>query len=369
MRILVFTGLVFLVATWVGYPAVVWVVALVRRRGRPPGSPSTPRVTAILATRESDDAIRARVDNLLASDYPAHLLDVVVAIDASREGAVLPGGSGQAPVMVVAGDPPGGKATALNAAVRQATGDILVFSDTAQAFARRTVGALVDELTRHPDLVAVSGALELGAGDTAPTAASLYWKFERWLRETEARVHSPVGVTGAVYAMRRSAWVDLPTGLILDDLYVPMQQLLRGGRIGFRRDAVAVDPRQIDRRGEYRRKTRTLTGVFQLCHLMPALLAPGRNPIWAQFVFHKLMRLLTPWLLLLVLVAGAAWLLTSLPGDVALAALGTAALVAAVVLAASVRVRALVGEVFVMQAAVVQATRNALRGEWDVWQR
>jgi hypothetical protein len=148
-----------------------------------------------------------------------------------------------------------------------------------------------------------------------------------------------------------------------------MVQVLRGRRIGSRADAVAIDPRHIDRRGEYQRKTRTLTGVFQLCQLLPGVLVPTRNPIWLQFIFHKLMRLLTPYLLAMTLLAGGAWVLLALPGRVAWLALGTIAALTTLALAASWRIRELVGDVIAMQAAVVQATRNALRGDWDVWTR
>ncbi|MGQ0646358.1 MAG: glycosyltransferase [Gemmatimonadaceae bacterium] len=368
MRILVFGSLTLLAATWAGYPAVVWLIGLLRRQRPASGVVALPRVTVVVASRDGDDVIRERVRNLLESDYPGELLDVVVAIDATRV-ARVPDASSIAPTRIafVPGDAPGGKATALNAAVRSARGEVLVFTDTAQRFERGTVAALVDELQRNPTLAAVSGELQIGEPDAPPSVATLYWRFERWLRRAEARIHSPVGVTGAVYAMRRAAWVDLPAGLILDDLYVPMVQVLSGRRIGFRRDAVAVDPRRIDGRGEYHRKTRTLTGVFQLCHLLPSVLVPLRNPIWLQFVFHKLLRLATPYLLALLVAASCGWLLVTLPARTALISLGACLLTGALVLAASSRVRRLVRDIASMQAAVVQATRNAFRGEWDVW--
>ena len=360
-----------LVATWVGYPLVVWVLARARgprpRSLEPANGPLS--VTVVLASRETDEAIGERVADLLRAHYPPERLNVVVAIDASRPRALASGLAPSARVSIVDGDAPGGKAAALNAGVRNARGDVLVFADTAQRFAPGTVAALSDELAGHPALGAVSGALELGEPGELHTAAGLYWRFERWLRATEAQVHSPVGVTGAVYAMRRVDWEPLPPGLILDDLYVPMRLVLRGRRIGFRRDAVAVDTRRIDPQAEYRRKSRTLTGVFQLCHLVPSALSPSHNPIWVQFVFHKLLRLATPWLLAVLGIAAGWWVLASLPVQAALAAAGAVLVVVALVLALSPRVRRLAGEGLAMQAAVVQATRNALRGDWDVWRR
>ena len=91
---------------------------------------------------------------------------------------------------------------------------------------------------------------------------------------TEARIHSAIGVTGAIYAMRRELWAALPQGLILDDLYAPMQVVLRGYRVGFCDAAIATDARRFTPKDEYRRKARTLTGVLQLCAWLPSVLSP-----------------------------------------------------------------------------------------------
>src|SRR5205814_2287338 len=128
-----------------------------------------------------------------------------------------------------------------------------------------------------------------------------------WLRRCEAQVHSCVGVTGAVYAMRRKLWSPLPAGLINDDVYIPMRMVLAGYRIAFADDAHAVETRRPTAQQEYTRKLRTLTGVLQLCAWLPELLVPHRNPIWPQFVIHKLLRLLTPYCLLGI----AVWILVN----------------------------------------------------------
>jgi hypothetical protein len=171
--------------------------------------------------------------------------------------------------------------------------------------------------------------------------------------------------------MRRENSRPLPQGVLCDDLYIPLELVLRGYRIGFLRDAQAIDERRFDSRKEYQRKVRTLTGVLQVCAWMPAVLVPIRNPIWLQFIFHKLLRLLTPYL---VLAAALALLFSGLlqweagTGNSALLlpfllALG-AGLIAWI---ASRRTRALVAMALAMQFAVVRATWNGLRGDWNVW--
>ncbi|MEW5915136.1 MAG: glycosyltransferase [Gemmatimonadota bacterium] len=360
-----------LVTIWLGYPAMVWVLARLFERSREGVSSKSARgVSVIIASRDDAALIRERVRDAVAQNTEGSL-EVVVARDAARTDAAcaelgdLPGN-----VRVVRGDDPGGKACALNAAVRAATGEVLVFTDTAQRFMPNAIATLVEQLADER-LGAVSGALRLRSDDTGrPPLTDRYWRFERWLRGEEARLHSTVGVTGAIYAMRRTDWRPLPAGVLCDDLYIPMELVLRGKRIGFCREAQAVDHRRFEASQEYQRKVRTLTGVLQVCVWLPGVLVPLRNPIWLQFVCHKLLRLLTPYLVLVAVVAALGALslsvgATQLAWTVLAVALGAPLLV----WLASRRARAAVAMGVAMQLAVVRATWNGLRGDWDVWRR
>ncbi|HEV7993309.1 MAG TPA: glycosyltransferase [Gemmatimonadaceae bacterium] len=353
------------------YPAVIGLLAATRRgaRGAPAehASASLPRVTAIVATRADPVSVRERVEDLLRGDYPAELLDVIVAYDARTTEPPLEWAAGDGRVRVVRGDEPGGKAAALNAGVRAATSEVLVFGDSGQRFGANAISLLVAAVTK-PGVGAASGRLELSRGANAPALPlRLYWSLERWLRRREAQVHSAVGVTGAIYAMRRGAWTPLPAGLILDDLYVPMRLVLDGHRVDFVDGARAYETRATTDTNEYRRKVRTLTGVWQLCAWLPETLIPVRNPVWAQFVAHKLLRLLTPYWLLVCLV----WFVVALAERVGVSwfVVGCIAFAAALQLRSRpfrVLRSALVSSVLI-QLATVRATANGARKQWDVW--
>jgi cellulose synthase/poly-beta-1,6-N-acetylglucosamine synthase-like glycosyltransferase len=362
-------AVISLFAIWLGYPLVIAALASVRRRPKL-AVPALPRVTVVLATRGSGEEIAERVRDLLAAEYDTDHLDVVVAFDAS--GVAVDSSTLDAcgpRVRGVLGDAPGGKAATLNAGVRAARGDVIVFADTHQRFRRdaiRRLAAAVSDGTYG----AVSGRWEATEGGSARAAVALYWRLEARLRRDEALVQSTIGVTGAIYAMRRALWSPLPAGLLLDDVYAPMRLVLDGHRVGYITDAVATDTRAVATTGEFRRKVRTLTGNLQLVAWMPALLIPLRNPAWLQFIFHKLLRLLTPYLILVLGAWGVAHaglavvhspkLVLALAGIVALALLvsGRRAVQAAW--------RAIVWGV-VLQAATVVATAYGLRGRWNVW--
>ena len=363
--------------TWIGYPVTVWCISRLLTPRPRVAPPEWPTVTAILATRDAPATIVARVDDFFAAEYPADRLTVVVGVDGSdaERLAVLRGALAHcgSRVEVVPADAAGGKAAGLNAAVRRASGDVLVFSDAQQRFAPDAIAVLVSRLTSDPRLSAVGGALQL-PGDTSTAAGrspvEWYWHFERLLRAAEARVHSTIGVSGSIYAQWHRDWAVMPDHLILDDVWAPMRLVLSGARVGYELDAQAWDARSTSASQEKVRKVRTLTGNFQLMAWLPALLVPGRNPVWLQFISHKVLRLLTPWLLMALVTGclGVAW--TLLPPHLVPMVLAAAAALAGVVIAipkARVIAQRTLEWGWSLQTAVVQATAYGLRGQWNVW--
>jgi hypothetical protein len=111
-----------------------------------------------------------------------------------------------------------------------------------------------------------------------------------------------IGATGALYAIRRSLYKEIPSATILDDVVIPMNIVRQGYRIVFQSSAIARDKLFIEKGKEFSRKVRTMTGNYQLLWLEPWLLSPA-NPVLWRYVSHKLLRLLCPWLLILMPIA------------------------------------------------------------------
>jgi poly-beta-1,6-N-acetyl-D-glucosamine synthase len=248
-----------------------------------------PGVSIIIAARNEARRLPDRLRNLFQQDYPADRVQIIVVSDGSTDDtmATLAAFPGVEAVAV----PAGGKARALNAGVRRARFDFLVFADARQTFAP---DALL-ELTRpfsNPSVGAVTGELlldsesgrrtargdrrivdacygfdrRMGAerrsvsGSTIADGVGLYWRFEKQLRRLESTVASTLGATGAIYAIRRSLWRPLPANTILDDVLAPMRAVLAGYRIVFNPRARAFDRTATDAQAESRRKVRTLAG-------------------------------------------------------------------------------------------------------------
>jgi hypothetical protein len=198
-----------------------------------------------------------------------------------------------------------GKAAALNEAVKSADGEILVFQDARQWVDPDAVSVLASCFADER-VGAVSGELVLeGADGSASDALGIYWKLEKMVRRMESETGSVIGVTGALYAMRRELYTELPLGTILDDVFQPMCVARAGKRVLFEPRAIARDRIFAQKGREFARKVRTLTGNYQLLRFAPWLVT-AENPLLFRFVSHKLMRLTVPLLLLLML--GASWL-------------------------------------------------------------
>jgi hypothetical protein len=146
------------------------------------------------------------------------------------------------------------------------------------------------------------------AGSEQSDDIGLYWKYEKWIRAMESGIHSVVGATGAIYAIRRELYLDVPDETLLDDVYTPMRIVFAGKRVVFEPAARAFDTPSCCPKAEFGRKVRTLAGNYQLVAQMPELLLPWRNPVVWQFWSHKIGRLIVPFLLLAALISNVALL-------------------------------------------------------------
>jgi cellulose synthase/poly-beta-1,6-N-acetylglucosamine synthase-like glycosyltransferase len=297
-------GVVFY--SYLGYPALIYVAA--RLRPAPPAreDDATPTVTVVIAARNEEACLEEKLRSVLALDYPRDRLEILVGSDGSTDRTeAIAGAFAEDGVRLLALQGPRGKAAVLNDAVALARGEILVMTDARQTLADDAVRRLVSCFA-DPKVGAVSGELHLVSSPELPArGVGLYWRYEKAVRQAESRFDSTVGVTGAIYALRRALFKPLDPRTILDDVAVPMEIVMGGYRVLFAPKASAFDRIESDPEREYRRKVRTLAGNYQLLALRPALLDPFRNRLFWQLVSHKLSRLAVPWCLVLLLLTSA----------------------------------------------------------------
>jgi biofilm PGA synthesis N-glycosyltransferase PgaC len=294
--------------TYAGYPALIYALSKLKPK-KANLAPIEPTISVVLAAHNEEGRIAEKIENLLALDYPQHKVEIIIVSDGSTDGTddVVRRYADRS-VRLVRLDEAGGKALAINHGVRQATGEILLFCDARQQIDANALRSLVRWFADET-VGAVSGELQIKS-EKGPGA---YWAYEKLIRNAESKVDSVVGATGALYAIRRSLFQEMPPNTLLDDVYTPMQIALQGFRVAFEPDAKVWDE-EASVKGEFSRKARTLAGNYQLVSQLPALINPLKNRLFPQFISHKLMRLACPFALATLFGSNVMLVATFAPG-------------------------------------------------------
>ncbi len=369
------------VLAWVyaGYPAAAAALARVRPVVLTATS-APPTLTVAIAVHDEAEHIADRIDDALAQAGSGAPLEVLIGSDGSTDAteAIVAAYAARDPRVHLLALPRSGQTATQAALFAAARGEAVVLTDAETRFAAGCLTALAEAL-RDPRVGCVTGRLVWR--DVAATATStqegLYWRYERRVRELESRAGLLTAVTGALLAVRSSAYRAVPPTASMDHL-LPLYVREAGGLVVYVPGAVATDRPISGLREQLRNRTRTATRGIRANLSMVGALAPWRRPgpavaIWS----HKLLRWATPWFVLVVAAAGVAVGLRGQPVYLAapLAIAGLAATAAAGHLLIGAGRHPWRAVTFVRSFAVVNIAfatgwLNVIRGrEIEVWHR
>ncbi|MDP9227875.1 MAG: glycosyltransferase family 2 protein [Actinomycetota bacterium] len=284
-----------------GYPLLLLLLSRLFGEREDPPEPDElgelPAVTLIVAAYDEEAVIERKVRNALALDYPRERLELIVSSDGSGDRTVeLAAAAGADRVLDL---PRGGKVAALDAAVREASNEIVAFSD-ANSFwrpdaMRRLIARFGDGRVGY---VCGQVRFEGGAGGNQE---GLYWRYEMALRRMESRLGGITAGNGAIYAVRREAYVELDPSRG-QDISFPFELTKRGWRAVYEPSALAEERMAPTIEGEFKRKRRMMWGLWDVMLKWGMLDPRGYDAAYAlQIASHRLLRYLTPWLHLLAL--------------------------------------------------------------------
>jgi cellulose synthase/poly-beta-1,6-N-acetylglucosamine synthase-like glycosyltransferase len=314
--VLFWASVVLLVYTHVGYPLLLALLVRLRgergshfpripaERSTAPEDASLPTVSLIVPAYDEEEVIADKVAGALALDYPRDRLQVIVASDGSTDATAERARAAGASLVLDL--PPGGKVAALNAAVEQAAGEILAFSDANSVWSRDALRRLVGPFA-DPGVGYVCGQVRFldPAGNNLEGA---YWRYEMTVREAESALAGVTAGNGAIYAVRRDAYIPLPpTGS--HDLSFPFQLAKRRLRSLYEPGARAEEKMVPTIEGEWARKRRMMVGLWDIV-VGEGMLSPrGYSPLFAfELLSHRALRYLSPLLHLVALLANIALL-------------------------------------------------------------
>ena len=297
-------SIVFVVYTYFGYPLLIWLFAQKHTPvlGVPENQHEWPTVAIIIPVHNEEKNVLNKLNNLRTLDYPQDKLEIIFVSDGSTDNTnqLL---NEITNIELISYSNRQGKPTALNKAVSHAKSDIILFTDVRQELTISSVKYLISTLS-HKEVGAVSG--ELVHRDPLTNTGrnvGLYWRYEKWIRKAESQFHSTAGVTGALYVIHRNDYLPLPEDTLLDDFEIPIHILKKNKRVVFDARAKIYDDVQEESAVEQKRKIRTLMGNYQSFTRHLWLFSPITNPIFIQFMSHKVFRLLVPYALIFILIS------------------------------------------------------------------
>lgn len=299
---------------YVGYEALLRLAARLAPVGAhaQPEADHLPTLSILLTVHNEQRQVVARLENLLAQDYPAGRTEIVVASDGSTDEtealvAAFAAAHPERVIRLVPCHPQGGKSAAQNRAVPQLTGEVVVLTDAATRFAPGYLRALAAPFA-DPGIGCVSGQVVFSDEGTAISRGQgRYWRSEMNVRACESRLGILAVASGQAMAFRRSLFRPLPTH-IGDDCVIPLDVVRSGARVFHQPSALAFDANESRSARELSARSRMTARNWAGTWRYPGLLSPLRHPGYTLALWsHKLMRWLSP-VFLLVLAASSLWL-------------------------------------------------------------
>ena len=300
-------GVLFVLSSWtyivyvyLGYPLILWILVQLRFRSVLQND-ITPFVTLIISAYNEELSIQGKLENSLALDYPRDSLEIIVVSDASTDktDSLVQAFETRGAILLRRSER-GGKTLGLNAALKSAKGDVVLFSDANIFYDKGVVRRLVRNFA-DPLVGCVTGDSRY-ITDTITAAhrqESAYWDYERLIRTWESQIGSSVGGDGAIFAIRREFFTELAPDAI-NDLVIPLQIVSAGFRAVFEPGAVGYESSAGTYGGEFRRKQRIVNRSWKGILSVSGILNPLKVGIFAWQVWsHKLLR----WFVLPVWVA------------------------------------------------------------------
>jgi cellulose synthase/poly-beta-1,6-N-acetylglucosamine synthase-like glycosyltransferase len=312
MKIIFWFSITTIVYVYIGYPLLIFILSLFYKKPVR-GKYVYPKVSILISAYNEEKNIENKIKALLDADYPDERIEILIGSDGSTDttNKILEGYT-NAPVLqpsreikIFIKNEREGKSAMLNLLAERAQGEILVFTDARQKLDKNALKELVKHFGDQK-VGSVSAALfyeNENHENKTSQGIGLYWRYEKFIRKSESRMGSMLGATGALYAIRKELFPVLPKNLILDDVYIPMRIVEKGYRAIFDSKAKVFDRIFKNPKEEFVRRVRTLAGNYQLFFYLGHLFNPLKGKISWQFFSHKFLRLLVPFLLVIVFIS------------------------------------------------------------------
>lgn len=227
-----------------------------------------PTVTLIITAYNEEKVIKRKLEEAIKYKYPLDKLDIIVVSDDSTDGTheivenfiknlnedIYP----NVKLLIIKGRR--GKTIAQNEAVKEAKGEIVAFSDANSIWNDDALSLLTSNFN-DSNLGYICGQLSYinTQSNMTSNAEGLYWNFDLEIRKLESKISSIVGGNGAIYAIRKSLYVELPA-MLSHDGFMPTKMIIQGATAKYEPRAIAREKASENADDEFQRKVRMQRG-------------------------------------------------------------------------------------------------------------
>ena len=296
--------LIWVFFVYIGYPLLLALITLIIDR-TPSKQTYVPDVTIIIPAYNESTSISETITNKLNLNYPDNKLEIIVVSDESDDGTdeIVEQYKARG-VKLIRQVPRKGKTSALNLAVPQASGEIVVFSDANSIYDENALNYLLENF--HDDKVGyVTGKMIYTNpnGVVIGDGCGAYMRYENYVRHVETKLNSVVGVDGGIDAIRKDIYQPMNADQ-LPDFVLPLSVIEQGYRVVYEERALLKEEALSDAATEFRMRVRVSLRAFWALWDKRKLFNPFNFPVFSlELLFHKLLRYLVfiPQVLLVIL--------------------------------------------------------------------
>lgn len=258
-----------------------------------------PSVTIVFSVFNEEKVIRRKLESILNSDYPKDKLQVLIGSDNSTDithSIIEEFVANNSNITLVKKTSRHGKLKIINELIDLTTTEHLVFTDANVFFEPITLKALVYNLLAKDAKMVCGNILKFSPKNQGISDQEIfYMNFENQLKHHESLKYGfCVGVEGGCYAILKSHFVKVPDGFLMDDFFITLDVISKGGNVLFEPEALCYEDVNDAPMIEFKRKIRISLGNFRNLKFYKHLLFPITNGFGFAFFSHKVLRWFTP---------------------------------------------------------------------------
>jgi len=305
MEVLFWISVFLIFHTYILYPSILRIIAIYKKPNRLVylQAEELPFVSLVMSVYNEEKVIRQKLESIVQSNYPQNHLEFLIGSDNSsdrtneiiREFAIK---HNNIKLNIFAERQ--GKANIINQLAKEATGEILILTDANVIFTTGTIYQLVKHYKNASIDIVGGNIINTNIKNSGISfQEKTYLVNENYLKYCEGIIWgSMMGAFGGCYAVRKSKYAPVPRNYFMDDFYITMSALSSGGKAINELDAICYEDVSNIIYEEFRRKIRISIGNYQNLNSFKKMLWPPYKGLGFAFLSHKVLRWITPFLLI-----------------------------------------------------------------------